>query len=187
MRYTIWRQIRLMLVVFVGYLLHVTAMNELQIGGSSIHLLLVILSVVIVGYNRHRAFWTGAFYGIVMETMLPGVKLMNLVFYPICALLMTLFFTDKSAARLQYEMSNHRRGRNTSVYLRTPLCAMFSTALYEAVTLIYINISYAEMSQSFITQALGNVFWTTVATIVLMWPIRRLLGFTAPLSRAMSS
>lgn len=187
MRYTLWRQLRLMLVVFIGYLFHVTVMNYLAIGECTIHLLLIILSVIIVGYNRHRAFWTGAFYGILMETMLPGVPLLNLVFYPICALLMSLFFTDKSAARLQYEMSNHRRGRNRSVYLRTPLCAFFSTLLFEAVKLIYINLSNAEMSQEFLFRALGNVLLTTLATIVLMWPLRRLLGFSAPVSSAMSS
>ena len=126
MRNVFWRQIRLLLVVFIGYLFHVTVMTQLDTT-VSINLPLVILSVVIVGYPRYKAFWVGAVYGILLETMVPGVKLLNLVFYPICAMLMSLFFTDKSAARLQYDMSNHRRGRNRSVYLRTPLCALCAT------------------------------------------------------------
>lgn len=97
MRNVFWRQIRLLLVVFIGYLFHVTVMTQLDTM-VSINLPLVILSVVIVGYPRYKAFWVGAVYGILLETMVPGVKLLNLVFYPICAMLMSLFFTDKSAA-----------------------------------------------------------------------------------------
>ena len=93
MRNVFWRQIRLLLVVFIGYLFHVTVMTQLDTT-VSINLPLVILSVVIVGYPRYKAFWVGAVYGILLETMVPGVKLLNLVFYPICAMLMSLFFTE---------------------------------------------------------------------------------------------
>lgn len=151
MRNVFWRQIRLLLVVFIGYLFHVTVMTQLDTT-VSINLPLVILSVVIVGYPRYKAFWVGAVYGILLETMVPGVKLLNLVFYPICAMLMSLFFTDKSAARLQYDMSNHRRGRNRSVYLRTPLCALCAALLYEAVSIIYIAMSSAELTSAFFTR-----------------------------------
>ncbi len=169
MRNVFWRQIRLLLVVFIGYLFHVTVMTQLDTT-VSINLPLVILSVVIVGYPRYKAFWVGAVYGILLETMVPGVKLLNLVFYPICAMLMSLFFTDKSAARLQYDMSNHRRGRNRSVYLRTPLCAMCAALLYEAVSIIYIAMSSAELSSAFFTRALTDALMTTLTAVVLMWP-----------------
>lgn len=186
MRETLWRQIRLFLIVFIGYLFHVTVMTQLETT-NSVNLPLVILSVVIVGYPRYKAFWVGAVYGILLETMVPGVKLLNLVFYPICALLMSLFFTDKSAARLQYDMSNHRRGRNRSVYLRTPVCAFCAALLYEAVNILYIAMSNAELSAAFFTRALGDVLMTTLTAIVLMWPIRRLMGFSTPVSKAMAA
>lgn len=185
MRDVFWRQVRLLLVVFIGYLFHVTVMTQLDTT-VSINLPLVILSVVIVGYPRYKAFWVGAVYGILLETMVPGVKLLNLVFYPICAMLMSLFFTDKSAARLQYDMSNHRRGRNRSVYLRTPLCALCATLLYEAVSIIYIAMSSAELTSAFFTRALTDALMTTMTAVVLMWPLRRLLGFGAPVSNAMA-
>ena len=179
------KKIRLLLVVFIGYLFHVTVMTQLDTT-VSINLPLVILSVVIVGYPRYKAFWVGAVYGILLETMVPGVKLLNLVFYPICAMLMSLFFTDKSAARLQYDMSNHRRGRNRSVYLRTPLCALCAALLYEAVSIIYIAMSSAELTSAFFTRALTDALMTTLTAVVLMWPLRRLLGFGAPVSKAMA-
>lgn len=185
MRNVFWRQIRLLLVVFIGYLFHVTVMTQLDTT-VSINLPLVILSVVIVGYPRYKAFWVGAVYGILLETMVPGVKLLNLVFYPICAMLMSLFFTDKSAARLQYDMSNHRRGRNRSVYLRMPLCALCAALLYEAVSIIYIAMSSAELTSAFFTRALTDALMTTLTAVVLMWPLRRLLGFGAPVSKAMA-
>ena len=55
MRNVFWRQIRLLLVVFIGYLFHVTVMAQLDTT-VSINLPLVILSVVIVGYPRYKAF-----------------------------------------------------------------------------------------------------------------------------------
>ena len=73
MRNVFWRQIRLLLVVFIGYLFHVTVMTQLDTT-VSINLPLVILSVVIVGYPRYKAFWVGAVYGILLETMVPGVN-----------------------------------------------------------------------------------------------------------------
>ena len=158
MRNVFWRQIRLLLVVFIGYLFHVTVMTQLD----------TTVSIIL------------------LETMVPGVKLLNLVFYPICAMLMSLFFTDKSAARLQYDMSNHRRGRNRSVYLRTPLCALCAALLYEAVSIIYIAMSSAELSSAFFTRALTDALMTTLTAVVLMWPLRRLLGFGAPVSKAMA-
>ena len=57
MRNVFWRQIRLLLVVFIGYLFHVTVMTQLDTT-VSINLPLVILSVVIVGYPRYKAFWS---------------------------------------------------------------------------------------------------------------------------------
>ena len=70
MRNVFWRQIRLLLVVFIGYLFHVTVMTQLDTT-VSINLPLVILSVVIVGYPRYKAFWVGAVYdknGDVIDT-----------------------------------------------------------------------------------------------------------------------
>lgn len=186
MRHTLWRQLRFLFIVFLGYLLHVTVMTELGIS-NCIHLPMVILSVIIVGYKRHKSLWAGCIYGILLETMVPGVKLLNLVFYPVCTMLLTILFTDKSAARLQYELSNRRLGRNRSVYLRTPLCAFSGMIIYEIVQVIYLYISSAELSMSFVTKAAGDVLLTTLVCIVLMWPIRRLLGFSAPLSKAMAA
>ena len=71
MRNVFWRQIRLLLVVFIGYLFHVTVMTQLDTT-VSINLPLVILSVVIVGYPRYKAFWVGAVYGILLAALFLG-------------------------------------------------------------------------------------------------------------------
>ena len=165
-----------------------TALRTADSGYLTRRMVDVSQDVIIREHNcgTTNGIWVGAVYGILLETMVPGVKLLNLVFYPICAMLMSLFFTDKSAARLQYDMSNHRRGRNRSVYLRTPLCAMCAALLYEAVSIIYIAMSSAELTSAFFTRALTDALMTTLTAVVLMWPLRRLLGFGAPVSKAMA-
>lgn len=53
MRNVFWRQIRLLLVVFIGYLFHVTVMTQLDTT-VSINLPLVILSVVMSAIRAIR-------------------------------------------------------------------------------------------------------------------------------------
>ena len=88
MRNVFWRQIRLLLVVFIGYLFHVTVMTQLDTT-VSINLPLVILSVVIVGYPRYKAFWVGAVYGILLETFATRVDLL-ILFACIASLIISL-------------------------------------------------------------------------------------------------
>lgn len=185
MRYMLWRQIRLSLVVYLAYLTHACVMPYFALGDAVANLPIIILAVVTVGYKKIRALWVGCFYGIVLEIMLPTVPMLNLVFYPVCTLLLCLFFSDKSAARLQYDMSNHRRGRNRSVWLRTPLFALCASILFETVNLVYINLGGSVLTSGHFTRALASIAYTTFLCILLMWPIRKLLGFKAPASRVM--
>ena len=42
--------------------------------------------------GRRRAFWVGAWYGIVMEIMLPSITFFNLLLYPVAAIFSSLPF-----------------------------------------------------------------------------------------------
>ena len=117
------------------------------------------------------------FYGIVMEIMLPTVPMLNLLFYPISALVCAMFFADRSEAQLQYARSIGRRGRNISPLLRTVLCALVNVIVYEIVNLVYMYLSGAELSSALIQRALIDALATTVLTAVIMIPVRKLLGF----------
>ena len=177
MRQTLIRQVKLLLVILVGYLGHVSIMPYIDVGGTSPSLLLATTAIVTVGYGIFHGLWVGMFYGIVMETMLPTVPILNLLFYPITALLCAVFFADRSEAQLQYARSIGKRGRNISPLLRTILCAMVNVVIYEIVNLVYMYLSGAELTAALIQRALSDVLATTVLTAVIMVPVRKLLGF----------
>lgn len=176
-RQILLRQVKLFLVILVGYLAQVSIMPYLQFGGVTPSLLLAVTAIVTVGYGMLRGLWAGMFYGIVMEIMLPTVPMLNLLFYPVSALLCSVFFADKSEARLQYERSTGRKGRNISPLLRTVLCAAMNVTIYEIVNLVFMYLSGADLTAALIQRGLTDVLATTGLTAVIMVPVRKLLGF----------
>lgn len=176
-RQTLIRQVKLILVILVGYLAHVSIMPYINVSGTSPSLLIATTAIVTVGYGILHGLWAGMFYGIVMETLLPTVPMLNLLFYPISALLCAVFFADRSEAQLQYARSIGKRGRNISPLLRTVLCAMVNVIIYEIVNLVYMYLSGAVLSAALIQRAMTDVLSTTVLTAVIMIPVRKLLGF----------
>ena len=176
-RQTLIRQAKLILVILVGYLAHVSIMPYINVSGTSPSLLIATTAIVTVGYGIVHGLWAGMFYGIVMETLLPTVPMLNLLFYPISALLCAVFFADRSEAQLQYARSIGKRGRNISPLLRTVLCAMVNVIIYEIGNLVYMYLSGAVLSPALIQRAMTDVLSTTVLTAVIMIPVRKLLGF----------
>ena len=177
MRQALMRQVKLFLVILLGYLAHVTIMPYLRLGDVTPSLLIATTAIVAVGYGLLRGLWTGLFYGIVMEIMLPTVPMLNLLFYPISALFCALFFADRSEAQLQYRRSIGRRGRNTSPLLRTVLFALVNVTVYEIVNLVYMYLSGASITAALIQRGLTDMLATTVLTVLIMVPVRKLLGF----------
>lgn len=177
MRQTFIRYLKLVLVILVGYLAHVSIMPYIHFGDVSPSLLIATTSIVTVGYGLFHGLWASMFYGIVMETLLPTVPMLNLLFYPISALLCGVFFADRSEAQLQYARSTGRRGRNISPLLRTVLCAFFNVIVYEIVNLVYMYLSGAVLTAALIQRAMTDVLGTTALTAVIMVPVRKLLGF----------
>ena len=177
MRQTLIRQVKLILVILVGYLAHVSIMPYINVNGTSPSLLIATTAIVTVGYGIIHGLWAGMFYGIVMEIMLPTVPMLNLLFYPISALFCALFFADRSEAQLQYRRSIGRRGRNTSPLLRTVLCALVNTAVYEVVNLVYMYLSGATITAALIQRGLTDMLATTALTALIMVPVRKMLGF----------
>jgi len=171
------RQLKLILVILVGYLAHVCVMPYFRVGDVTPSLIIAVTAIVTVGYGLLRGLWTGMFYGIVMEIMLPTVPMLNLLFYPISALFCALFFADRSEAQLQYRRSIGRRGRNTSPLLRTVLFALVNVTVYEIVNLVYMYLSGASITAALIQRGLTDMLATTVLTVLIMVPVRKLLGF----------
>ena len=176
----IFRQVKLALVVLLGYLLQVCVMPYVKIGGITPSLLACVVAIVTVGYGRLRALWVGAFYGIVLETLLPTVSMLNLLLYPVAALLCSVPCADKSVARLQYERSIGKAGRNRNPLFRTVMCAMLNALVYEIVNMVYQYLGGYDLTATTITRALTAILTTTVLAALIMVPVRKLLGFRKP-------
>lgn len=170
-------QVKFFLVVLLGYLLQACVMPYLKVGGVTPSLLLAVVAIVTVGYGRLRALWVGAIYGILTETMMPTLTLLNLALYPVSAAFMSMFFADKSEKRLEYERSLGKAGRNVNPYLRTLGCAAMNVLLYEIVNVFYMYLSGAELSMTMLYDSLADVLGTTALTAAIMLPVRRFLGF----------
>ena len=170
-------QVKFFPVVLLGYLLQACVMPYLKVGGVTPSLLLAVVAIVTVGYGRLRALWVGAIYGILTETMMPTLTLLNLALYPVSAAFMSMFFADKSEKRLEYERSLGKAGRNVNPYLRTLGCAAMNVLLYEIVNVFYMYLSGAELSMTMLYDSLADVLGTTALTAVIMLPVRRFLGF----------
>ncbi|MGN0763286.1 MAG: hypothetical protein ACI4MK_07850, partial [Aristaeellaceae bacterium] len=88
-------QFKFFLVVLLGYLFQVCVMPYFSVGGVTPSLLFAVIAILTVGYGRLRALWVGGFYGIVMETMLSSLSMLNLLLYPLDAVFCSIFFADK--------------------------------------------------------------------------------------------
>lgn len=176
----ILRQVKLFLVVLFGYLVQVCVMPYCQVNGITPSLLAAVVAIVTVGYGRLRALWVGAFYGIVLETLLPTVTMLNLLLYPVSALLCSVPCADKSVARLQYERSIGKAGRNISPLLRTVVCALLNALVYEIVNIVYLYLRGSDLTAITFSRALTAILTTTALTALIMIPVRKLLGFRKP-------
>ena len=195
-------QVKFFLVVLLGYLFQVCVMPYFSVGGVTPSLLFAVVAILTVGYGRLRALWAGGFYGIVMETMLPSLAMLNLLLYPLDAVFCSIFFADKSDKKLEEERSIGRAavrqhdlrarlesladavrgapGRNANPYIRTPLCAGMNVLIYEIVNLIYIYLGGTVLTQAHYMRSLSNILLTVLLTMILMLPVRRFLGFRKP-------
>ena len=178
------RQARFFLVLLLGYLLQVCVMPYFKLGDVTPSMLLACTAVITVGYGRLRALWAGAFYGILLETFLTSVPMMNLMAYPVVALLCSVPCADKSASRLQYERSVGKAGRNISPLLRTVLCALLNAFCIEVVNLVYAYLRGAALTSTAVGRAVMCILSTALLTALVMLPLRRMLGFRKPEQKA---
>lgn len=170
-------QFKFFLVVLLGYFFQVCVMPYLRIGDVTPSLLFALTGIVTIGYGKLRALWVGCIYGILMETMAPSIRMLNLLLYPLSAGFLSMFFADKTEKRLEYERSIGKAGRNVNAYLRTLGCAAANTLIYEIVNVLYIYLGGAALTWNNVSKALMDVLWTTLLTAIIMVPLRRFLGF----------
>ena len=110
-------------LVILTWLVQVTFMPYLQSPlFPSVNLCFCTTAVVTVCYGKNRAYCTGAIYGILYEAMMPTLPMLNLLFYPVAALVSSVFFADRSEQRLTEMRATNPNARNDRPYLRTLGC-----------------------------------------------------------------
>ncbi len=167
---------RFFAVVLLTYLLHTCTMPHIRILNVTPSLVLAVLGVVAVCFERLKTFWYGLIMGILLEVMVPTTPLLNLIRYPVIAVLCALIFSDKSMQQLEMERGQGKPGRTRPAWLRTPLCAAFATAVYEVVSLAYVYLNGTVIEFSHILRSLTNVLLTAALALLLMAPLRWFFG-----------
>ncbi len=166
------------LVTVLTWLIQVTLMPYLRNDALPlINLCFCTVGVMTVCYGKTRAYITGAVYGILYETMLPTVPMLNLLFFPVSALVCSVFFADRSEQRLTEMRATNPNARNDRPYLRTVCCAVLNAFFYETVILSYIYLNNIQLTAAHFTKSLTILLITAAVTLPLAWLERHFLGF----------
>ena len=165
----------LFLLTFLGYFAEVCIMPYVKIFGVTPNLLYVVIGIVTVAYGKLRAFWVGLVYGILMQIMLPSVTMLNLALYPLTTLFCSFAFADKPLKTLEYERAVNHRRKELPPWLRTVLCTILNTFVYETVQITYIYLGGSPLTVNHFLRGLADVFFTGVLCFLLQYPVRRLI------------
>ncbi|MDD3214869.1 MAG: hypothetical protein PHY64_14455 [Eubacteriales bacterium] len=168
--------IKFSVVMLLAYLLQSTTAQYIAIWSVAPNIALAMIAVISVAIGRKYTFIMSVFIGYLLEIMLPALDYINLILYPVCAMLGALAFSDKSERRLEEERTLGKRAGNLPPHLRTVLCALLSIIIFESVNLLYIYLNGIQLSELHYRRALISIFYTTVLAGVLQFPIRWWLG-----------
>ena len=165
----------LFLLTFLGYFSEVCVMPYVRIFSVTPNLLYAVIGIVTVAYGKLRAFWVGLVYGILMQIMLPSVTMLNLALYPLSTLFCSFAFADKPLKTLEYERALSRQRREMPAWLRTVLCAMLNTLVYETVQITYIYLGGNPLTVSHFLRGFADVALTGALCFLLQFPVRRII------------
>ena len=158
-----------------AYLLHVCVMPYLSFGGVTPNLLFAVIAVVTVAVGRLQAFWAGLIYGLLLQILLPSVSYVSLAVYPVSSLFVSFIFADKSLRTLQMDRALKKEKRAVPAWLRTVLCAMANVLVYETVNVAYIYLGGTALTLLHFRRAARDVLLTGLLTLLIAFPLRRLL------------
>ena len=164
-----------LLLIPMGYLLHVCVLPYFPLGGVTPNLLFAVIGIVTVAYGRLQAFWAGLIYGLLLEILLPSVPFVSLAVYPLAALFVSFVFADKSLRQLQMDRALNRRSHLLPAWLRTLLCAMSNVLVWEVVNVAYIYLGGTALTFLHFRRALQSVLLTGALTLLVEFPVRRLI------------
>ena len=196
------RLLKVALLVLLFYLVQTSVVPHLMFRGIIPNLLMVCIAIMTVSLGKKYAFASGATIGILLESMLPDMRLFNLLIYPSLALICAQVFADMSELkrelkriRLAQRQADTRKAnvelgyrqrrfrislrRNTAndldPHLRIFMNTLMLTALYEGVMLIYVMLTGVPFTFAHLVRVFYTLAYTAVFTL-LMFPARAFLG-----------
>ena len=165
----------LLILTMLGYLCEVCVMPYIKIFGITPNLLYVMIGIITVAYGKLRVFWVGLIYGILMQVMLPSVTYLNLALYPLTTLFCSFAFADKPLKTIEYEKAIRRERKEIPAWLRSVLCTMLNTFVYEVVQITYIYLGGSALTFAHFLRGFADVIVTGAFCLVLVIPLRRLI------------
>ena len=161
------------LICLFGYFGQVCIMPYIVLFDVTPNLLFVMVGIVTVAYGKLRTFWLAIIYGLLMEIMCPSVPLLNLAIYVLSPLFCSFAFADKPLKTIEYERATNNQRKELSPWLRTLLCTLLNTLVYEVIHITYIYLNgYALLPAHFI-RGLTDLVMTGLLALILMFPVRR--------------
>ena len=162
----------LVLMTFLGYFLEVCVMPYFKVFGVTPNLLYVVIGIVTVAYGKLRAFWVGLIYGLLMQIMLPSVTYLNLALYPLTTLFCSFAFADKPLKTLEYERVLNRQRKELPPWLRTVLCTMLNTLIYDTVQITYIYLGGSALTGPHFLRGITDILSSGLLCLILQFPVR---------------
>lgn len=147
-------------------------MPYVKLFGVSPNLLYVMIGIITVAYGKLRVFWVGLVYGLLMQIMLPSVTMLNLALYPLTTLFCSFAFADKPLKTLEYERAMNRHRTELAPWLRSVLCTVLNTFIYETVQITYIYLGGNALTVPHFLRGLTDVFGTGFLCLLLVFPFR---------------
>ena len=168
--------LKMVLLTLLAYLLQACVSPLIRIREVAPNIALALIAVVSIAMGVKYTLLMSMMVGYLLEIMLPAVSYLNTILYPVCAVLGALVFADKSERKLSENRAAGKKTVQWNPRLRTVLCACMSVMLYEAVYLLYTNLSGVTLDLMRYLRAMMSVAYSTAIAAVAQFPLRRWLG-----------
>lgn len=168
--------LKVSVLTLLTYLLQATVSEYISVWDVAPNIALALIAVITVCLGRKYTFIISLAIGYLLEVMLPSLDYINLIIYPVCAMLGAIVFADKSERALEEAKSGGREIIQLHPHIRTPLCAGVSILMFEIVNLLYIYLSGVSLDSGHFLRSFICILYTMVLAGIFQFPIRLWLG-----------
>lgn len=166
------KMIKTVLLTLLTYLLQISVSPLIPVFDIAPNIALAVIAVVSVALGMKYTVLMSFVIGYFLEITLPAVNYVNLLLYPISAILCAMMFADKSERAIAEYRARQKQLKQLNPHLRTVLCAAASITFFELILLLYTNLNGVTLTFDRFVNAFISIVYTTVLAAVLQFPIR---------------